>query len=103
MNPQVAKVLYKHYRVRDQYHYLLDESIANRRPKESELHRYERHDRMFEPSNRGGKTVCIFVLDNGDSIRGVSYCSLGDNFSYRIGRELAYERACDAYNKAYGE
>lgn len=58
---------------------------------------YYRHDKkmnLFPPYNRGGKTV-VQVKDNltGKTVTGEAYCSMSDQFSYNVGRELALERA----------
>jgi hypothetical protein len=105
MKPSIVKVLYKHYRMGEyEYDELAWLRDTNRKPQSGELKRYEKRFTWFDPpSNKGGMTECVLVLDNNETIVGVSTCSLADNFSYRIGRELAYERAVDAYNKAYGE
>jgi hypothetical protein len=43
------------------------------------------------------------LLSNSESIVGTSYCSMSDNFVYRTGRELAYERAMELYYAKYGK
>lgn len=51
---------------------------------------------------RGGKTEVVLIKD-GVSAFGNSYCSLNDNFVYRIGREMALGRAVKAYEKIISE
>ena len=51
----------------------------------------------LKPCARGGKTVCN-IIDDSDKLEkviatGVAYCSMSDNFCYRIGRRIALGRA----------
>jgi hypothetical protein len=109
--PTLVKTLYEHYRVPLWPFELPEtegkyESLAYKeknRPDERMLIRYEQHTRRFEPSIRGGKTICKLVLSNDDAIEGVAYCSMSDSFVYRTGREIARQRAMKAYCARYGE
>jgi len=49
---------------------------------------YYRQDETGKPF----MTNCIAVLDN-EYAKGIAYCSLKDNFSRKIGRAIAFERA----------
>lgn len=46
------------------------------------------------PRARGGMTQCLFINNAGTVIAaGRAMCSMSDNFNYRVGRDIALERA----------
>lgn len=53
----------------------------------------------FSPYGRGGRTI-VTVTDNetGNKATGIATCSMKDQFSYKIGREKALERALEQLN-----
>lgn len=62
-----------------------------------------RKDHFFiYPKDKSGKvtghTICIALRD-GEMYEGVTLCSEEDNFSRKIGRQIALARALDAYEK----
>ena len=63
------------------------------RPTEDDLWTYRRSNSCWMPSARGGKTVAKFL--DGDKVLaiGEALCSFSDNFNYKKGRELAFDRA----------
>ncbi len=85
-NFEILEVRVEHYRVDVQ---------------DGEIKRYERSlgklENGFTPYEMGGKTECVIdaAIDNGGvvEIRSVSFCSNGDAFNYRVGREIACGRA----------
>lgn len=46
--------------------------------------------------NKTGHTICVLQRD-GKIFHGESLCSDQDQFQYKVGRELAYQRAVEAY------
>lgn len=58
------------------------------------LSRYYRGDNSWLPYERGGQTVCTLSDKDGYVLaRGISTCSMSDNFDYGIGRKIAFGRA----------
>lgn len=51
------------------------------------------HLLLGEPLGKGGITVVYVKLADGRTVFGTARCSEKDNFSRRIGRELALDRA----------
>ena len=48
----------------------------------------------YLPHPRGGATECQFIDNAGTVIAtGRTVCSMSDNFSYHVGRRIAFERA----------
>lgn len=94
------KVTYEHYRVSD---IAALEYPLRGKPKINDVHAYSRkigfldralQDLECKPLPRGGLTVCTIFLDDEDrTVSGDAYCSLADNFNYRIGRRISYGRA----------
>lgn len=73
-------------------HYRLD--------KNGRLRRYSRQSGFLdehngdEPQTKGGETVVELQDETGHQLaKGFAICSTQDNFCYKIGRELATERA----------
>jgi len=53
-------------------------------------------DRDFtniSPHSRGGKVYCNIEDKTGCAASGIANCSYSDNFCYKIGREIALDRA----------
>lgn len=77
------KILFKHYRTTDIEH-------KKGKPKKQWLF----HPSWFNPglylAPRGGKTVYQIILAEGEAM-----CSMSDQFCYKTGRELAFERALE--------
>ena len=47
-----------------------------------------------KPLPRGGLTVCTIRDDNGIILSAdIALCSMSDNFCYKTGRQISYERA----------
>ena len=66
------------------------------------LYRYYRDNDKMTPNEKGGQTVCYIInADNEIIAHGTATCSMSDNFCYRIGREIAYGRACKAMTEEY--
>jgi hypothetical protein len=58
------------------------------------LKRYHRGRTDWKPTERGGMTTCRIVDNDGRVVgMGAVYCSMADNFCYRLGREIAWGRA----------
>lgn len=59
--------------------------------------RYMRGVTQWKPHEHGGATLCL-VFGNGDESLawGLAFCCMKDNFSYRLGREIARGRALAA-------
>lgn len=102
----VEKIIVEHYRVPEILGRLLKKG-GNLKgiPQERQLLRYKRNgdeSRPFRPHPHGGKTVVTFVMEDGTELRAESLCSLSDNFSYQVGREIAVERLNTQLDKMYG-
>lgn len=106
MSITIEKVLYKHYRVPEIDLFYVSKMTG--KPSEFLLERYDKrfgfesnygngYDFHNKPCNRGGKTVCVLVLSNGNEIQAESVCSLSDNFNRKTGRRLSFKRAYDKY------
>lgn len=69
-------------------------------PFDDDYCRYYRRGRSkWRPKLKGGVAICILVDENNKEFRGVAKCSNEDNFVYKIGRNLAKDRALLKYNK----
>ena len=88
---------YKHYRIARNARVIPEKG----RPPEALLYRhYSAGTNNKKPAERGGKTVCeIFNQKNILLASGEAYCSMRDNFNYRIGRRIAQGRAMDQLEK----
>lgn len=75
---EINKVFFKHYR------YV--QGTNN-------IKRYFRGRSEWEPSTKGGHTICIIVGENNKEYAGFSVCSDKDTFNYKVGREIAFGRA----------
>ena len=76
------KILFKHYRTSDLY------AMSKKgKPKKRWLWPL---GWCNTPAPRGGKTVCQIILAEGEAT-----CSMSDQFCYKTGRELAFERALE--------
>lgn len=82
------KITYVHYRV-DADH----EQLPKKGPSTGYLERYTRSEPVFVPHSRGGATLCHIDLPDGRSATGRSECSFSDNFSYKLGAQIAKGRA----------
>lgn len=79
----MIKIVFKHYRV--------EEICANQVPKKGKPKRKwltEKGNGLYRSYSRGGKTTCQIILAEGEAI-----CSMSDQFCYKEGRELAFQRA----------
>ena len=56
---------------------------------------YERE--YCKPASRGGMTECVIYDESGNRYEGTAYCSLSDNFNYKVGREIAFQRAYENF------
>ena len=100
----MKKIVYQHYRVPRQA--IAGDEPRKGEPSSSQLVGYGR-DKKWKlealsspPFERGGKTVCKILDDDGSLILArESTCSFADNFSYRLGRLIAYGRAIAAWEK----
>jgi hypothetical protein len=93
---KVGKVFVEHYRVPELVGRILKRG-GNLKgvPSERQLMRYKRNGqeaRAFVPHPNGGKTVVTVVLEDGTEVSEESVCSLSDNFSYKVGRNIAIGR-----------
>ena len=80
------KIEYTHFRVPGK--------PKKKRGKPGSLLLYRRSDPSFKPFSKGGVTHCIIRGDDGEVMaKGEGRCSMSDNFSYKIGRRIAYGRA----------
>lgn len=91
---KVNKVVVEHYRIHDLVGSMLNSTGM---PPEKYLLRYCRNEKdensRFSPYPKGGATRVILVLDDGTEVKGFALCSMADNFSYKIGRNIALGRA----------
>ena len=55
----------------------------------------------YQPSPRGGRTGCTVILPNGDKVIGEAECSHRDNYSKKLGRDIALGRALKRAVKMY--
>jgi len=53
------------------------------------------HYPKWEDGSKTGHTICIITCQNKTFI-GSALCSTHDNFEFKVGRQLAYERASEA-------
>lgn len=85
------KFEYRHYRPRVNPLLVLSEYLCRR---------YMRGVTKWKPSEWGGATMCL-VYDDGEEpiAMGMAFCCMRDNFSYRLGREIAKGRAFAALKK----
>lgn len=97
------EVRYTHYRIPESIYRGLEVNGTRAKPNQGILFYYS-PDYGFggeyagdKPAVRGGMTIC--TVEGEDSAgrkligRGAAFCSLHDNFCYRIGREIAEGRA----------
>lgn len=95
MNTDKLKITYRHYRIPSEYR---DELSGRKgRPPGRLVYRY-RHKFGFEisddpPLEFGGVTICDIVDENGREFSADAWCSLSDQFQYKIGRAIALGRA----------
>lgn len=105
----IEKVIYSHYRYPSLKETLEDNRNASAKITENKyiyllidnefyfidsMYIYSRNrQNKFKPSANGGETRCVIVLKNGIESVGTSECSVKDNFCYKTGREIAYQRA----------
>jgi len=63
--------------------------------KEVKCIRYMRGVSTWQPSERGGVTACFVYSEDVEEpvAMGLAFCSIKDNFSYRLGRQIAIGRA----------
>jgi hypothetical protein len=80
------KILFKHYRANDLYDLPKKGKPRLRWLWPLNLLLNER----YPVAPRGGKTVCQIILAEGEAT-----CSMSDQFCYKTGRELAFERALE--------
>ena len=52
-----------------------------------------RHAPGYDPSEKGGLTVCYLCDDKGIYGVGFAECSAKDSFCYKVGRKIALDRA----------
>ena len=71
----------------------------DRMPEDSDLEQYSRKRHPYPASTFGGKTIATLKEKETGQVlaQGVSFCSLGDTFCYKTGREIALERAMQSY------
>lgn len=94
------RFVYKHFRFpRDSYERAIAEVCTGKpyyRGRHGVAVHYRRGDASFVPNEHGGYTKCCIYdeLDiNLPLSVGIAECSPHDNFSYRIGRDIARGRA----------
>jgi hypothetical protein len=76
----------------DDYQYLIYHFRIDRA--NGKLKRYHRGRTDWKPTERGGMTTCRIVDASGRVVgMGAAYCSMADNFVYRLGRLIAKGRA----------
>lgn len=74
------------------------------KPNEDVLGRYSKKNpkyKLFVPGQKGGKTEVTIKDSVGNEFTGTSYCSMQDNFVYKVGRELALAEAIEKLESAY--
>ena len=71
----------------------------DRMPEDSDLEQYSRKRHPFAAATFGGKTIATLKEKETGAVlsSGVSFCSLGDTFCYKTGREIALARAMQNY------
>ena len=89
---EIEKVYYKHYRYPADWSY---EKLG--------MQPYSRRKTKWQPTCKGGRTICYLVLSNDNMVCGYADCSEKDNFSYKIGRQIAYGRAMKRYLKCVSQ
>ncbi len=87
----MVKIIYEHYRYPKTYSQNGDDDYHP-----YFIYRYKRNFKPFNPSGKGGMTICCIVLSNGDEYVGYARCNLADNFNYKLGRRIALGRALKA-------
>ena len=106
MNEHLKVRYYHHRMLREDWLNYRDMGITKGSPHVADLLAYNRKKQQFmdmyirhyQPSPRGGMTECvIYDTLSGMQFVGYAVCSLSDNFCYRTGREVAYERAYKDY------
>ena len=89
---KVKKVYYRHYRYATINGQIDFDALVYG------LQYYNRRKTKWQPSTKGGKTECHLVLEDNSEIVAISECSLRDNFNYKIGRQVAFDRAVKKYH-----
>lgn len=88
---EIEQVYTEYYRLPEQFNKvtsLTEEAIINL------VERYYRtKPNTFTPSVKGGATRVVVKFSNGREVIGYSTCSVKDNFSYKLGRQIALGRA----------
>jgi hypothetical protein len=71
----------------------------DRMPKDSDLEQYSRKKHPYPAATFGGKTIAVLKEKETGTVlaQGCAYCSLGDTFCYKTGREIALARAMQNY------
>jgi hypothetical protein len=80
------KILFKHYRTNNLF-------IMPRKGEPKKRWLWPLNlllNERYPVAPRGGKTVCQIILAEGEAT-----CSMSDQFCYKTGRELAFERALE--------
>jgi len=93
------KIQYKFYRLPDNKS---RDYPTTGKPQKDHLKRYYRRKNedgihwsnfdLTRPTTKGGAVYCI-VEDEFIKLITVAYCSMSDNFCYKIGKDIAYNRA----------
>lgn len=83
-------ITFQHFRVPGKY--LVDGNLTD-----TVLMPYRRSAPSFKSAPVGGLTICVIEWDDATYTRGEALCSRRDQFCYKTGRELAEERARQAY------
>lgn len=85
------RIVYKHYRVPTFVVALYNGELPIDKVMASSV-RYRKNTGDFVAAGRGGYTTCT-ITRNGKTVTGTAICGPKDNFCYKTGRQVAYERA----------
>ena len=85
---EIDKVTFMHFRI--------PVSLYERKDGKPDLfYRYYRRRSPWQPNPRGGKTVCVIRTKDCREFIGEALCSMADNFCYKTGSRIAFERAAE--------
>jgi hypothetical protein len=93
------KISYQHFRLeKEDYNILIGMGVKGSTP-QSWTKRLKRNEvRDWQPSEKGGYTICFLDTENGQTFTGISNCSLRENYNKKVGRNIALGRAMKQMN-----
>jgi hypothetical protein len=94
---QMYKIVVRYYRIPELVFAVTSPRKRKGKTSPVDVLPYTKNDPGFSPSCRGGITLVSVLDGDGKTVAEASAnCSLKDNFSYRIGREIAFGRLMKA-------